>query len=151
GEFATAAHHFRTAIARLTKHNSNPYDGEAHYNLGICLRYQLDACPPRDAAHAQLFEEAYAALYKATWNQSWQSAGYHALAEMDCLRDDWSKALFHLNNSLRYNTDNLRARALKAIVLTRLKRRADAETVLRETLALDPLDWWSRYLSGEKI
>ena len=34
----------------------------------------------------KLFDEAYAAFYKATWNQAWAAAGYHALAEMDCRR-----------------------------------------------------------------
>ena len=151
GEYSIAGHHFRTAIARLTKHNSNPQDGEAYYNLGLCLRHQLDSLPPSETKRDQLFDDAYAAFYKATWNQAWQSAGYHALAEMDCLRSDWAKALFHLNNSLRFNTDNLRARDLKVIVLGKLKRRAEADAILRETLALDRLDWWARHLSGEKI
>jgi len=63
GEFAEAETHFRKAIERLTRRNSNPYDGEAYYNLGLCLRYL-----GRD-------EEAYAAFYKATWNQSWAGTG----------------------------------------------------------------------------
>ena len=39
GEFAEAEKHFRKAIERLTRRNPNPYDGEAYYNLGLCLRY----------------------------------------------------------------------------------------------------------------
>ena len=96
------------------------------------------------------FEDAYAAFYKATWNQAWESAAYHALAEMDCRRADWETALDHLNRSLRLDTDNLRARNLKAIVLRKLKRGAEAMALFRQTLALDPLDWWARYLSGQK-
>ena len=38
GEFAEAEAHFRKAIERLTRRNPNPYDGEAYYNLGLCLR-----------------------------------------------------------------------------------------------------------------
>ena len=34
GEFTTAEQYFRTAIARMTARNPNPYDGEPHYNLG---------------------------------------------------------------------------------------------------------------------
>ena len=52
-------------------------------------------------------EEAYAAFYKAAWNQAWQGAAYHALAELDCRRGDWTTALDHLDRSLRLNTDNL--------------------------------------------
>ena len=74
---------------------------------------------------------------------------YHALAEMDCRRADLGQALEHLDRSLRLNADNSRARNLKAIVLRKLGRATEADALLRETLALDPLDWWARHLSGE--
>ena len=135
GEFGLAEKHFRRAIERLTRRNANPYDGEAYYHLGLTLRHQ-----GRDA-------EAYDALYKACWNQAWMAAGYHALAEIDCCRRDWATALEHLNHSLRFNTDNLRARNLKVIVLRKLGRDDEAKALLRETLALDPLDWWARVLA----
>ncbi len=139
GEFAVAEPHFRRAIQRLTRRNANPYDGEPLYHLGLCLR-QLD----RDG-------EAYAAFYKATWNQAWAAAGYHALAEIDCTRRDWTSALEHLDRSLHLDAHNLRARNLKAIVVRQLGRREEAEVLLRETLALDPLDWWARQLLGEEL
>jgi len=135
GEFPLAEQHFRTAIARLTRRNANPYDGEPLYYLGLTLR------------HLGHDSEAYAALYKATWNQAWAAAGYHALAEMDCARSHWAGALEHLNHSLRFGTDNLRARNLKAIVLRRLKRAPEAAALLAETRALDPLDGWARRLA----
>ena len=138
GEFAEAAKHFRNAIARLTRRNSNPYDGEAYYNLGLCLRY---------LGHD---EDAYAALYKATWNQAWAGASYHALAEIDCSRYDWAAALDHLNRSLRFDTDHLRARNLKVIVLHELDRDGEAAVLLKDTLVLDRLDWWARHLNDEK-
>ena len=53
--------------------------------------------------------------------------------------------------SLRRGSDNLRARNLKAIVLRRLGREEAASTLLRETLALDPLDHWARYLRGDVL
>jgi len=138
GEFAPAETHFRQAIARLTRRNANPADGEAFYHLGLCLRYL-----GRDA-------EAYDAFYKSVWNQAWTAAGYHALAELDCRRQDWGTALEHLEQSLRSNTQNLRARNLKAIALRALGRTAESDAGLGETLALDPLDWWARHLRGEK-
>ncbi len=137
GEFARAETFFRQAIARLTHRNANPFDGEAHYHLGLCLRWLARE------------EEAYAAFYKACWNQAWQSAGYHALAELDCKKSDWPTALDHLNRSLRLNTDNLRAHNLKAIVLRKLNRHSEATALLRETIALDPLDQWARHLQSE--
>ena len=139
GEFVEAENHFRRAIKRLTRRNANPYDGESFYNLGLCLRLQN-----RDG-------EAYAAFYKATWNQAWVAAGYHALAELDCKKSDWQNALEHLERSLRFNTDNLRARNLKAMVLRMLDRRDEADILVCETLALDPLDWWARMLSWRNL
>lgn len=139
GEFSAAEKHLRASIARLTARNPNPADGEAHYQLGRCLRF-LGREP-----------EAYDAFAKATWNQAWQSAGWHALAEIDCTRHDWPRALEHLDRSLRLNTDHLRARNLKALVLRQLNREADATALLHSTLALDPLDWWTRDLLGESL
>ena len=126
-------------IERLTRRNANPYDGEAYYNLGLCLR------------HLGRDDEAYAAFYKSVWNQAWMAAGYHALAEIDCGRHDWTTALDHLNRSLRFNTDNLRARNLKVTRAAKRNRPAEADGLLRETLALDPLDWWAQRLNGEQI
>src|SRR5207249_1129041 len=110
GEFSEAEQSFRRAIERLTKCNPNPRDGEPYYNLGLTLRYA-----GRD-------DEAYAAFYKATWNQAWQGAGYHAIAELDCRKEDWTSAMNHLDRALRVNADNLKARDLRAMVLGKLGR-----------------------------
>ncbi len=150
GEFAEAEKHFRKAIERLTRRNANPYDGEPYYHLGLCLRYQVNA-DSRSEVRSAKFAEAYAAFYKATWNQAWAAAGYHALAEMDCCREDWRIALEHLNHSLRFDTDNLRARNLKVMVLRLLDRAREADSLLRETIALDPLDWWARLLNEQEV
>jgi tetratricopeptide (TPR) repeat protein len=139
GEFAEAETCFRRAIERLTRRNANPYDGEAYYHLGVCLR------------HLARDDEAYAAFYKSVWNQAWMAAGYHALAEIDCGRQDWTTALDHLNRSLRFNTDNLRARNLMVMVLRLLDREAEAESTLGATLKLDPLDWWAKMLKRQNL
>ena len=139
GEVAAAEAHFRKSIKRLTRRNANPYDGEPLYNLGLTLR------------QVGRNEQAYNAFYKAIWNQPWQSAGYHALAQLDCKRGDWVSALNHLDHSLRVNTDNLGARNLRVIALRKLERKAEAEAQLAANRALDPLDWWARHLAGETI
>ncbi|MCC6125470.1 MAG: DUF5107 domain-containing protein [Pirellulales bacterium] len=152
GEFDVAEKHLRNAIRRLTLRNPNPYDGEPFYNLGLCLRYKLDATSLNDdSIPEKLFREAYAAFYKATWNQSWAAAGYHALAEMDCRHADWPQALEHLDRALRFDSDNLRARDLKVVVLRRLGRETEADELLKRTLALDPLDWWAIWLTGQPL
>lgn len=161
GELEAAEQHLRASIARLTSRNPNPADGEAYYQLGRCLQQQWLALASRfapeqaranamQAGHA-LRDEARATLHKATWNHAWQAAGYHSLAELDCCRADWTAALDHLDRALRLNADNLRARNLKAIALQRLGRMQEADAVLAETLALDPLDWWAHHLAGKPL
>ena len=147
GELIRAEEHFRKAIERLTRRNANPYDGEAYYNLGLCLRYQLDS-NVEHSVDEKLFEEAYSAFYKATWDQRCARASFHALAETDCRKGNWSLALEHLDRSLRLDTDNLRARDLKVMVLRKLERYEEADALLKETLTLDRLDWWARYLEN---
>ena len=136
GEFSMAEKHFRLCIARLTALNPNPYDGEAYYNLGLALRFQGKE------------QEAYAAFYKATWNAAWRGPAYYALAELDARRTHWPLALDHLQRSLRAESENLNARNLQLMVLRKLSQTAAANTVLKETRALNLLDTWSRYLEN---
>ena len=139
GEFGPAEVHFRKAIERLIQRNPNPRDGEVFYNLGLCLRYQGQE------------SQAYDAFAKAAWDQKWQAAAYHALAEVDCCRQDWGKAADHLERSSRNDSENLRVRNLWAMVVQRTGRRLGAKTMLVLNKASDPLDWRSRHLLGEKI
>jgi len=132
GKFQDAEQYFRRAIARLTRRNPNPRDGEPFYNLGLALKYQ------------ERTEAAYAAFYKSVWNQEWQSAGCYALATIDCQRGDFERALEHLNNSLSVNRSHLKARNLKSAILRHMGRSKEALDLVRDTMAFDPLDLWSR-------
>ena len=145
GELAPAENHFRAAIARLTLRNPNPADGEPLYQLGLTLRLRALAKGGGDLA------DAYAAFYKATWNQAWAAASYHALAEIDATRGDWASAVEHTGRVLRLDADNLRARNLHVVALRQVGRSEEASGVLRETLGLDPLDWWARLLAGDPL
>ena len=138
GEFAIAENFFRHAIERLTGRNANPYDGEAYYNLGLCLRYL-----GRD-------DEAYDAFYKACWNQAWQSAAYHALAEIDCCRKDWNKADEHLTKVLSHASPNQRAANLSGLVCRERGLPDGAKAIWTLVANGDKLDWWTRYLLGQK-
>jgi tetratricopeptide (TPR) repeat protein len=132
GEFAQAEERFRRAIKTQIRYNFNPYDGEPYYNLGLALKYQ------------GRLDEAYAAFYKGIWSYAWQSAGYYALAEIDCRRTDFATALDHLSRSQLANGLNQKARNLRAAALRHLGRYAEAEALARETVAMDPLDFWAR-------
>jgi tetratricopeptide (TPR) repeat protein len=139
GEFTVAKQFLRRSIERLTLRNPNPANVEPFYSLGLTLRNL-----GRD-------EEAYAVFYKSTWNYAWRSAGYLAVAEIDMARGAFENALEHLNLCLRTNADCLNARNLTVVALRKLGRRSEAEAVLAETLALDPLDYWARHLADRTL
>ena len=137
GEWAPAVSHLRAAVARLTARNPNPADGEALYALGLALRWQ-----------GGQERNAYAWLYKATWNFGWRAPAHYALAQIDAARRDWAAAAEHCRAALATNSDCLQARNLCAAVLRREGRAAEAEQLVAGTRALDPLDWWSAHLEG---
>lgn len=135
GLLEDAVYRFETAIKRLTARHPNPCTGEAHYFLGLALRFLGRS------------EQAYAAYYKATWNYEWRAAAYYGLATLDCQKSDWETALEHCDRSLDTNRQNNKAITLKAIVLDKLGLAVG--TVLSDCLEVDPLDHWARYVSGD--
>lgn len=139
GELTQAEKYLRTAITRITRRNPNPYDGEPLYHLGLVLLAQ------------QRIAEAYGAFYKATWNAAWRAPAYHRLAEIDCRRNEWSRALAHIDRSLCAEVENLNARNLKVIAFRQLKREDEAKNLLQETITIDPLDIFTRFLKDGSI
>ena len=137
GRFAESETCFRTAIRRMTERNPNPYDSEAFLNLGLSLR-----CQGRE-------DEAYDAFFKAVWTAAEQEAGYYHLACIDCRRGEYALALEHIERSLVRNGHNLKARALKGLILDSLGRNGEAAAWYRENLALDAFDYVSRVKSGD--
>jgi tetratricopeptide (TPR) repeat protein len=133
GEAEKAEGFFRAAVKRLTSRNFNPYDGEAHYFLGLTLQ-----------ANDKL-DEAYDVLYKATWNYAWQAAAFYRLALIDTKRGNFLTALAHIERSLQTNSLNTKVRCLKSAILRHLNHLEEAEALIMETVALDPLDTWARH------
>jgi tetratricopeptide (TPR) repeat protein len=127
GLFAEAEQHFARAVRRLTFRNANPYDGEPFYNLGLARLYQGK------------FAEAYAAFHKAVWNYAWQCSSYLSLAAISLRRGELALALEQVERTLSTNSPNLSARALKSSILRRMGRAQQANALIDETLALDPL------------
>ena len=131
GLFAEAETHFNTAIQRLTRRHPNPETGQAHYFLGLALRYQ------------EQYEVAYTAFYKATWNYEWKGAAYFELACLDMRKSDWDTALDHLEHSLETLALNNKAQVAKAICLRKKGMEQEALEVLQNLLKRDTLDHWA--------
>ncbi len=129
-KFAMAEHHFRQAISRQTMRNPNPYDGEAHFNLGLALRYL-----GRDA-------EAEGAFWKATWNAAHQASAYFELAR---LASDPRERLILVDQTLARNGLHHQARHLKIHTLRRLGRDDDALREVYRALEADPMNLGALY------
>ena len=137
GRFAEAETHFRNAIERLTHRNPNPYDGEPHYNLGRALQLQ------------GRLDEAFDALYKATWNADWRDAAGFELARLAARARRRDEALDLVDDVLTRNTRHHRARHLRIALLRHLGRHDDAVTETATALDHDPLEYgalWERTL-----
>ena len=137
GLFQESEAHFCNAITTLTRHNPNPYDSEAYYQLGITLKLQ------------ERLNEATGALYKSVWSAVWQDAGYFTLAQITCAKNRYADALDLIERSLMRNVHNYRARHLKTVLLRKLDQMEAAMQFSLETTALDIADFGAyneRYL-----
>jgi tetratricopeptide (TPR) repeat protein len=134
---------FRVAVERVTANHTRPKDGEPLYYLGVALRMQ-----DKDDLAVDAFE-------RAAWSLAWSSASSLALAELACRRHDFSAALEKAERAIAGNSQSARALALKAAVLRRLGRPAEAHAVaLRVLDVVDPLDfaaWNERVLALEVL
>lgn len=65
-------------------------------------------------------------------------------------KGEYDKALEHIENAIIKNSRNYKARNLKALILLELCRKKEALSLAKETSALDPMDFISRQLLGEK-
>lgn len=113
-KFTEAEPYFRAAIKTLTQRNPNPYEGEAYFNLGLCLKYQNKN------------QEAYDAFYKSTWNAAWQNQGYFYVAQLDALNGDLELALTHIKKAISKNTEDHKALHLQVAFLRKLNQQEKA-------------------------
>lgn len=132
GQFKVSEIYFQRAIKSATRHNSNFYDSEPYYNLGLSLQYQGE------------FSKAYDAFYKAVWSSAWQDSGYYALSQIDCINKEYDLALEHIDQSIVRNYHNCKARLLKTIILRKLKNYEAARQISNETIIIDILDFGAR-------
>ncbi|MBR6194082.1 MAG: DUF5107 domain-containing protein [Prevotella sp.] len=135
GRFDKAEPYLRKAVKIWQKRNPNPYDGEAIFNLALCLKYQRRT------------QEAYELFWKSTWNKAWADAGYFEAACISMSQGRYDDALDELNRCLIFNSCNHKARALKAAVLRLVATESQhtRKAFLKESLQLDRFNYGCRY------
>ena len=125
GQFAKAEPYFQAAIQTLTARNPNPYDGEAYYNLGLCL------------TKLERYNDAFDAFFKATWNAAWQDTAFLELARIATRRKNYQQALELVERSLVRNGHGHSARHLKVALLRKTGKADEARQLIDDTLAID--------------
>lgn len=133
GRFGLAEKYLRKAQRILYKRNSNPYDGEPLYNLGISLKYQGKV------------DEAYEWFWKSAWNKGWADAGYFAAAQISVAQGRFEDALEEIARCLINNWHNHKARALKVTILRQIGRKDEALKFISESLSLDLFNYGILY------
>ena len=128
GQIEESIPYFRAAIKKQTWRNPNPYAGEAYFNLGLALEL-LDRLP-----------EVCDAFYKATWSAETAGPSYFHLACICVKQGNLKQALQFADESLLRGWHDMKARSLKASILTHLENESAAyRRFLEESLAIDPL------------
>jgi len=133
GMFDAAEKHFQTAVDRITNNYTKPRDGEAYYYLGLCQKFMGK------------MDDAYKNLYQATWSYAFHSAAYYQLAEIECMKAEYDKALDHLDRSISTNTNSAKAFNLKSAVLRKTGRPEQALEISSKMMDYDLLDIWAMH------
>ena len=126
GLFKESELYFKAAVKRATWKNPNPYDSEPYFNLGLSLYYQ------------HCTKEAFDAFFKATWTSAQQEMAYYYLAALAAQNKEYPQAMEYIERSLVKNAHNLKACALKAILLRKIGRKEEAKRVCLDTISIDP-------------
>lgn len=137
GRYGDALESVDRALGTLRRYNSNPPSGEASYLRGLVLL--------RLGRRA----DSYASFAKSRWNAEYRHAASLEMARLDAASCRTAEAIENVRESLRFDSDDLRARALLVVLLRREHRWFDAAVALAESRALDPLDALTRFLDGE--
>ncbi len=128
GQFELARHHARAAVARATRHNPNPLDGEPFLLLGL--------------AEAALDnpQAAIKAWHKAAWTAATQPQAYFELAKAALREGDAAEAQRLLADCLERNANHGQARHLEICVLVQRGEQVAARELAEQQLARDPFN-----------
>ncbi|MFJ6677753.1 DUF5107 domain-containing protein [Microbacterium sp. NPDC091382] len=130
GEYAAAREHLEAAVARETRRNLNPRDGEAHYLLGLVLE-RLGECADADRRFA-----------RAAWNAAWAAPASLARARLALSDGRPADALRRADAA----GPIAEAQRLRVLALRRLG--CDDAAALDALVAADPLDPITACLTG---
>jgi len=128
GMYREAAEKLRRALVRAPPGYTMPKDGQAFSYLGVALRGLGQEGPASEAFN------------RAAWSVAWGGAANFALAELSARKSNFAEALGYVERSIAANGWNTEALDLKAALLRKLGRPAEALTTARMVDSTSPLD-----------
>jgi tetratricopeptide (TPR) repeat protein len=137
-DYAAAADMLGRSIARRTRWAPTPFDGSAHYRLGLALARLGDD------------HRATNVLARAAWDASVAVPSHYALARQHAKMGRRSAAIELARTVVRADPQHLQAADLLAALLRSGSpdETAEAHELLETTLQRDPLDQWALHLLG---
>lgn len=139
GRYHEALDRARTALARITRRNTNPTDAEAYYLSGLILR-RLG----QDTEAERMFG-------KAGWDATWAAGAGVELVRSLARKGNNRAALRVLDTLDGVIGHDTRRTALRAIILRRVGDGERADAALTTALRSDPLDATLRVLAGQEV
>jgi tetratricopeptide (TPR) repeat protein len=119
----------RRAVKIWQKRNPNPYDGEAIFNLALCLKYQYR------------LQEAYQLFWKSTWNKTWADAGYFEAACISMSEGRYEDALDEVERSSELDASFPSVwRNLALARFNKQDRQEEALAMMEKAFSLDETD-----------
>lgn len=127
GEYDTARFYAHRALL------NEMYDPEANYIYGVVARRQGNNLDAKET------------LGWASRSLEYSSSAYSQMAEIYFLEKDYDLALDYVNKALSFNTTNINALLLKAVIHRLEHEPFEAQEILAKVLEIDPLNHLARY------
>lgn len=131
GEWEKAEKHLLRAQARLSHDYTTVKNTEALYYLGYVYRM---------TGRSGKAEDMY---WAATWTPDFKHRAFYELAVLSVKEKNYDNAFDRITESLYVGARDLQALTVKAYILRKQGRKAEAVEVIRLIREIDPLDYWS--------
>ncbi|MEO9891414.1 DUF5107 domain-containing protein [Aurantibacter sp.] len=128
-KYSEALKYLQTAADKLKIKYHQPKEGELFYYRGL--------------THKALgnLEDAYKDLARATWYYQWFSSGNFQLAQIECTKGNYDKALDYIKEAYSTNNRDGRIVVLYSALLRKVKQETLAKELVEKQLAYDPIDF----------
>ncbi len=133
GEWEKAEKHLLRAQSRLAQKYTRVLNTEGNYYLGYLYRLMGKKV------------EAEENLWAATYTPAFKHPAYYQLALAAAVEDDYQKALTLVDEALLVGAHDLQSLTLKAFVLRKMGKNAEAKETIRLIKSIDPLDYMSEF------